>query len=266
MSNISNNVICYYSHLDTEGHQGLQRLTDRSGELVDYWKTNWHDKGWNPIVLETSDAEKHDHFAKLLEQYHDPDSLLFHPLHNRKYMLECYSRWLAYAAFVQENGPTLWCDYDVYNKSFTYDKTKSLQLSSGMMAKSGSTGLMDSIFSSDLMDIHDLISSSTSYDTIPGLTVEQQSYVNENKDVFSDMIAINLLYVDNQRQIQMYCTDCWKTDTSPDKTFMDFDMYHMSGGVTDPSNVDDLAFTLPYDRNFTRLECVQYVCSILDNK
>lgn len=266
MNKISNNVICYYSNINNRRDRPLREFSNRSGELVEYWETNWRDKGWNPIVLEKSDAEKHKRFANLSKQYRNPNSLLFHSLHVRKYMFECYSRWLAYAAFVQENGPTLWCDYDVYNKSFTYNKAKSVHLKPGMMVKSGSTGLMDNTFSTELMNIHNLISESTSYDNIVGLTAEQQSYVNENKDVFSDMIAVNLLHVNNQNEAQMYCTDCWKEDIPPGKTFMDFDMYHMSGGVTDPSNANDLAFTLPYDRNFSRLECVQYVCSILDNK
>lgn len=88
---------------------------DEQQQLIEVWKKNWTDKGFQPIVLDSKQAKKHPFFEKFDKQmreiYHEivGDSI-------SEYGMSCYHRWLAYASQQQERCYV--SDYDVINLSF----------------------------------------------------------------------------------------------------------------------------------------------------
>lgn len=85
---------------------------NRQKEILALWCESWKNKGFDPIILSSSDAESHEYYNefndKFLQIYknikHDEPS---------KYILACYHRWLAYAT--QKKELFFVSDYDVIN-------------------------------------------------------------------------------------------------------------------------------------------------------
>lgn len=83
--------------------------------LIDLWKLSWIKHGFEPIVLNRIDAEKHPYYEKfILEISRVYTYLLNQPI--TKYVLACWLRWLAYA--LQPEEIFYVSDYDVINNSF----------------------------------------------------------------------------------------------------------------------------------------------------
>jgi len=264
----TNKVICYYTKIAPDvGNQWSLKLSNESNELLNYWENNWRDKGWDPIVLDSSYARNHPFYTTLYTEYEKPtgESLLFNERFKgaEPYILECYSRWLAYTWFCHENGPVLWCDYDVLNKSFIYDDLTSKCLSDKLLAKSGSVGLMDEDLSTTFISILKGFISSTDYDNVDTLNEKQQEYVNQNVNVFSDMIVLQLALIDTLHEDKTHCTDCWEHEIPPGMKFEDYDLFHLHYGLTHSENADALAFEYPAESNLTRLDFTEYVSNLV---
>ena len=105
------NVISYFEPLDHE-------LSKHNYELMELWKKSWHNNGWNPIILGSSDAEEHPDYIRLDIKNKD-NPLYNNNIHGLDYQKACYNRHLAYSNFVLKNGTTLNADCDVINYSFT---------------------------------------------------------------------------------------------------------------------------------------------------
>lgn len=105
------NVISYFQPLDDE-------LSRHNYELMELWKKSWHNNGWNPIILGSSDAEEHPDYIRLDIKNKD-NPLYNNNIHGLDYQIACYNRHLAYSNFVLNHGTTLSADCDVINYSFT---------------------------------------------------------------------------------------------------------------------------------------------------
>ena len=68
---INNNIYCYYNQINTEE---AKTLTNQSLELLNLWKQSWSKFGWNPVVLNESNAKKSQRIKKI---HFDRDSFLF---------------------------------------------------------------------------------------------------------------------------------------------------------------------------------------------
>jgi hypothetical protein len=78
-------------------------------QMIYHWRTSWSARGWFPVVLNRSDAEKHPFFREFSE------AVLRLPTVNAvDYEMACYHRWLAVAAA----GGGFMSDYDVINYSY----------------------------------------------------------------------------------------------------------------------------------------------------
>lgn len=83
--------------------------------LIDLWKNSWEKHGFEAIILNRVDAEKHPfckEFIQILGYLHQ--LITMKPL--SKYGLSCWLRWLAYAAQSEEKFYV--SDYDVINHNF----------------------------------------------------------------------------------------------------------------------------------------------------
>ena len=105
----NNNVIAYYQPLPNE------KFSKQSEELIPLWNKTWKQQGWNPIVLNEQNAIENPTYEKL--NFDDPDANFYkkNPIGTFLYNRSCYLRLLAYCEYVKQNGPTLYCDYDVMN-------------------------------------------------------------------------------------------------------------------------------------------------------
>ena len=81
----------------------------RPDRLIQLWEDSWSKQGWEPVVLDQSDAEQHPGF----DDYHSAIMRL-PTVNNREYENACYLRHMAMAC--QDGG--LLTDYDVINRNF----------------------------------------------------------------------------------------------------------------------------------------------------
>ena len=108
-------VFCYF----TEINDCLPDFSRQSKELISLWRESWSDHGWNPVVLDKSDAAKHPLYTN---QLWNPDSNLVRnslPAGVPSYIKACYERWFAYATAAQAEDFIHWADYDVINYGYT---------------------------------------------------------------------------------------------------------------------------------------------------
>lgn len=134
---MKNNVICYYSNIKD------YKFSDESLLLINSWKENWKQKGWNPIVLDEDYARSNNSLNEI--DIDDFESNLYKfSKNNPSYLIQCYLRWFAYTKFIFENGDALWSDYDVYNHSLEYNIFESKYGRPSLHCGSGAVGLLNS--------------------------------------------------------------------------------------------------------------------------
>jgi len=252
---VNNTVVCYFEPI-----QGL-RFSNESYKLLNKWKSNWESKGWNPVILDEGFSKKNPFYEKINLSN---DSALFNSsivAGPYSYMRQCYLRWLAYTNFVFENGPVVWCDYDVYNKSFTFEKFQTFTQTSELYCSSGSAGLMDRYHSNLILEL---------FDNFPKDTNAVNSTLNSNYDLnhimkhidyLSDMILIQSVFW--PQKIRRISTCFQDASSTP---LQSFDLFHIHGGMKHPKNYDKLPFRPP--RNFKSLgrdEIWDYILTIIDN-
>ena len=78
------------------------------GGVLERWTNSWAKAGYDPVVLDSSHAEKHPRYSELL-----PIFRAYPTINPAEYELACYLRWLA----LDVVGGGLMSDYDVMNVS-----------------------------------------------------------------------------------------------------------------------------------------------------
>jgi hypothetical protein len=84
-------------------------------EILEHWKNNWKNKGFEPVILTEMDAKRssyYDTFLNEIQQLH----LEITSKEIKPYGISCYLRWLAYST--QEDPSFFVSDYDVFNINF----------------------------------------------------------------------------------------------------------------------------------------------------
>lgn len=99
------NVYCYYQPLNACG--------DRHRE-VEAWCHNWRGRGFTPVVLDQTIAERHPQWDCLKNR----KSLEFPSINPDGYDFACWARWLA----LDVMGGGLMVDYDVGNRDLKPDE------------------------------------------------------------------------------------------------------------------------------------------------
>jgi hypothetical protein len=111
-------VYTYYDQIP-----GLPCQTD----LIDLWKKSWSSRGYDPVVLNDTDARKHpryEQFCSYITELHK--EIKQEPI--QKYGLSCYLRWLSYAT--TDDPACITSDYDVlnFNLNTSMFDTKNIHL------------------------------------------------------------------------------------------------------------------------------------------
>ena len=252
---MNNSVISYFQPI------AHPQLSNDSFNLLEKWKSNWQSQGWNPIILNEEYATKNPFYSKI--DLNNSNNLLFY---NRcknnpiDYLRQCFMRWLAYTRFVFENGPTVWCDYDVYNKSLTYTKHKTLPQVSQTYCGSGSVGLMNDRYGNLILNTFKDVSKSNDIQNIKNFTPEAQKHIDMNANALSDMHLVQTVFFEPPAQITRLCT-CFYDP--PSLNVKSFDLFHIHGGVADPLNKNKLSINFPYHLNLTRREQWDYIVNLL---
>lgn len=94
---------------------------DQVGEedLLEYWKEAWDKAGWDTVVLDLEDAQKHPYYDEMFS--------VIDPLWGMTYNGLCYYRWLAMGA----SGGGWMSDYDLFPTNFPKDEGFFGQLPNG---------------------------------------------------------------------------------------------------------------------------------------
>lgn len=98
-------IHCFYSE-----SKDIDSTDER--KLICLWIESWRNKGFDPVVLNESWAERHP----LFEAYRDKVSQ-FPSTNPAGYDLSCFLRWMAVAVAETEDTATM-ADYDVFNYGF----------------------------------------------------------------------------------------------------------------------------------------------------
>lgn len=121
-------VYTYYedvwSHLQADGtREGLPKDIYQERKLVQKWKENWENRGFEAEVLNKVDAKKHPKFDRIMASLSkNCEAIRRFPCPSinskrlSKYGASCFHRWLAYAG-LNQSEPFYVADYDVFNVS-----------------------------------------------------------------------------------------------------------------------------------------------------
>jgi hypothetical protein len=99
-------IFTYYEDIGDKNNQEA---------MVQIWEKSWKKSGFEPIVLNRSNASSHPYYDDFISQIKDIHlKLMKEPIGD--YGVSCYLRWLAYAT--QENEKFYVSDYDVVSNGF----------------------------------------------------------------------------------------------------------------------------------------------------
>lgn len=104
-------------------------------ELISRWESSWKSFGFDPIILQESDARKHhlfdeyDELVKTIPTMNDPG-----------WERHCWLRWLSY----ELASPGMFTDWDVINFGFTPDEIKENEWNLTGMDQTGTAALYGS--------------------------------------------------------------------------------------------------------------------------
>ena len=250
---MNNNVLAYFEPVDN------MQFSKDSFDLLERWKSNWLSQGWNPIILNQDTAKRNPYFNKINFKSMLKKFRVFR-LHQGEYLTQCFLRWLAYTQFVFDNGSTVWCDYDVYNRSFTYAKHTTLPQISRLYCGSGSVGLMDKHNANLILETFLNVAESDDIKHIKAFTPEAQRHIDKYANIFSDMHLVQTVFFQPPAKIKKYCTGFYDP---PSVDIKSFDLFHIHGGVPNPSNKDKLNIDFPYHLNLNRIEQWDYIVNLL---
>lgn len=250
------NVISYYQPIEN------LKFSNESYELLKKWESNWRKMDWNPIVLNEDYAKKNIYYKKI--DFNDYNSLLYSKNNSPNYLKQCYMRWLAYTQFAFENGATVWCDYDVYNKTFTLEKFRSLNDNQQLFCGSGAVGLMNAEAANEIMKTLEIIKSSTSLENLKDVPEPYKKYFIKQKDTFCDMHIIQAIFLINSpNKFKRLCYGFIKQTSQT--TIKEFDLFHIHGGVFDEKNKNRLFSDHLVLKKMSRSQQWDYVENFLNN-
>jgi hypothetical protein len=260
------NVVSYYQPIENS------KFSNESCELLKKWESNWKSMGWNPIILNEDYSKKNIYHDRI--NFNDYSSILYSGINNPNYLKQCYMRWLAYTQFVFENGATLWCDYDVYNKTFTLERFGSLNDTEQLFCASGAVGIMKPNIANEILSMFEKVYLSTSLEDLKDIPNFHKNYFTQYKDTFSDMILIQAIFLNPPTKLKKLCCsdrqDYQKTIKDFDLFHIHggvkaFDLFHIHGGVVDETNKNGLFFNCLDFKKMTRSQQWEYIENLLKN-
>ena len=221
------NILSYFQPIHSN------KFSEQSEYLLDRWSNNWKSQGWNPIVLDENYSRQHPLFEdKKISNF---NSLLYIGRNSPSYMKQCLLRWFAYCRFTIENGPSVWCDYDVYNKDYTPSLfQKSTKDRSVLFCRSACSGFMSIDRANSLIHTINQCSSASQITDINFNHPNQTKYFYSIKpELFSDMYITNCIFRNSGQldvsEITYEFND--KDNRSFKEIIKDYNLFHLHGGM-----------------------------------
>jgi hypothetical protein len=220
------NVVSYFEPIDSQ-------FSRESSKLPESWSNNWQEKGWSTFILNESYAKKHSSFKDI--NFGNHESLLYSSKNSINYLKQCYMRWLAYSRYVSENGPTVWCDYDVYNKNLTPHLLKSItNEQSFVFSRSCCCGYLSTQRAKAIVDTIERCSKIYSINDIYFPEESKTRYFHSiNPNLFSDMYIANCSFRDvgDIDLLEIACDLDQLDEQSIKSAFNNFNLFHIHGGA-----------------------------------
>lgn len=92
---------CYYHNVSDQSYPG---------KLIECWAASWRANGFDPVILQESDARRNGkflNFNRLVES--------LPTVNDKRYERHCWVRWMAF----EDAAPAMFTDYDVFNFGFS---------------------------------------------------------------------------------------------------------------------------------------------------
>lgn len=96
-------------------HTFYEKLSVGEDDLLEVWKEEWNEAGFEVKVLKLEDAQRHPYCK-------DMERVVFGNVYHNPYDTLCFYRWLAMAA----SGGGWMCDYDTFPTNFPIEEGKNL--------------------------------------------------------------------------------------------------------------------------------------------
>lgn len=228
-------------------------FSKQSGELLEIWKKNWKERGWDPLILNEEYANTHpligsisiDDFNSNLYKHHT-----LRPIYHK----HCFLRWLAFHKYVIDNGSVLWADYDVYNKDLTYENFLKIKPSPQIFCWSCCSGYLNLDIGYEIARFFKIISTSNDLNKIDGIDENSKNMIIEaaNEKRLSDMPIIQALFY----------TSCNKITSSFKKSegdYKNYSLYHLHGGLRSKKTKKSLSIDIPYEKKLDRASLVNFI-------
>jgi hypothetical protein len=252
------NVVSYYQPIEN------LKFSNESSELLKKWESNWKSMGWDPIILNEDYAKKNIYYEKI--NFSDYNSVLYSGRNGADYIKQCYMRWLAYTQFVFENGETVWCDYDVYNKTFTVEKFKNFKNLGDLFCASGAVGVMKLNTANEILNIFEKVYLSNSLEDLKDIPNFHKNHFTKYKDTFADMHVIQATFFNSVYGLKKICYAFAIHEI--EKLINEFDLFHIHGGVFTSTNKNGLFFDFFESlnlKNMNRPQQWDYIEKILNS-
>lgn len=223
---MNNKVICYYEPINQSQHS---TFSSESLKLVELWKENWVERGWDPIVLNEEYARSNK-FLENVDIGNYKKNFYKYTVNNPSYLKHCYMRWYAYSKFVAENGNSLWCDYDVYNHSLYYNEYKSTYGKPTLHCQAGSVGYFDKTTSTKWLQYLEWFNNT---EWIKNSKFNRRFKEEDAKIKYNinDMLLLNSYVTESELMHKCFLTFNFKPIKPTSNIFKKWKLFHIHGGV-----------------------------------
>lgn len=239
---MNNTILSYYSEIKDS------KFSEQSADLRHFWRKNWTERGWNPVILNAEYARNHPLLKSGSFDIDDFEGNLYkHSKNTPSYLIHCYLRWFAFHRYVMEHGSTCWADYDVYNRNFNFEDFKS-DGSAKIFCGSGCAGTLSHEIADTLTQIIKKIQLTKDLSQIDLPSKEQRDHIMKCIDdhKLSDMLLIQMLMMKTLNKI---------TSSLAYEDYKEYSLFHFHGGFL---NRKAKSIKIPNEEKKTRIQIINF--------
>ena len=242
-------VLAFYSPLP----ELSQERQDDCTSLIDLWRYSWKSNGYDPILVDLSQASLHSDYEAL----DNPDSPLYtHSKNSFSYLRLCYRRWMAYEVISRKEA-CLWADFDVINyglRSHEFSEKNLTQLQ--FFARSGCFGFTGGVANPALDSNNDHDShhsfSAVRLDKVIGNFVQISLCTDKGQDLLQQVISEAKGEVNDMTISAVLLKEYYSSN--PDPRFTAYDHGRSDACKSQP--------IVHYDHGFTPVPRTQYILTV----
>jgi len=237
---MNNTVLSYYTKIEDN------KFSKESSELLYFWRKNWTEKGWKPVVLNEKYARNHPLLKSASLDIDDLEGNLYkYSTNTSSYLIHCYLRWFAFHRYVMEHDSTCWADYDVYNRNFTFEDFES-DGNTKIFCPSGCAGVLSKESGDEITQMFKKIQLTKDLDQIDLPSQEQREYIINcvKEKCLSDMLLMQMLMRKTLHRI---------TSSLKEENYKEYSLFHFHGGFL-KKRLDSIK--IPNAKQRTRMQII----------